>query len=138
MPILRTLDGKHTDLRNSQEKYLLVTFFSSGCAKCQESSRMWKTLASSIGDRADFYLFGIDSDVERLSRFVKEHKLEGIPVLTDEARNVRKDFKVAVVPTTALLERDGPVLGVWSGASGLTAEAEQQMIKAMNVRIPAN
>jgi len=139
LPVLRTLDGKHTDLRNSQKKYLLVTFFSSGCAKCQESSRMWKTLASSISDRADFYLLAMDRDQQKLARFIQEHRLEQLPVLIyGTSDSAGKIFKVKVVPTTVLLDKSGHVLGVWSGGSIDAAEAEQQLIKAMNVRVPAN
>jgi len=100
---------------------------------------MWKTLATSISDRADFYLLAMDRDQQKLARFIQEHRLEQLPVLIyGTSDSAGKIFKVKVVPTTVLLDKTGRALGVWSGASGLTAEAEQQMIKAMNVRIPAN
>jgi peroxiredoxin len=103
---LESLDGERTDLAQLRSSAGLVHFFATWCEPCRAELTALQQLHARLHD-GSVTVVGIDvGEVDgRVRRFFTEQAVS-FPILLDRDRAVSKTWRVSVLPTTFLLDRN--------------------------------
>jgi cytochrome c biogenesis protein CcmG, thiol:disulfide interchange protein DsbE len=106
------LDGSKFELASRRDKVVLLNLWATWCGPCRfeipELQKMHTELASK-----GFEVIGVSVDeggVETVKQFVAEHKMT-YPIVVDPEGKLASLFQTSVLPTTALIDRNGKI--VW-------------------------
>lgn len=114
---LETPDGKTLSLEDFRGRYLLVNFWATWCGPCKMEMPSLEALHRRFGSHK-LTVLGISNDLfgnRVVEPFVKAHNLT-FPIVLDPKQEVSKRFGVHSLPTTFLIDPQGRILGVLSGA----------------------
>jgi peroxiredoxin len=114
---LETLDGHQRSLNDYRGRFLLVNFWATWCGPCKMEMPSLEALHRRFGSKK-FTVLGISNDpfgARVVKPFVKAHGLS-FPILLDPKQEISKRFGVHSLPTTFLVDPEGRILGVLSGA----------------------
>lgn len=122
--ILTGLEGETVALSAYRGRVVLVNFWVSWCAPCQEEMPALKAAYESLRDQG-FVVFGVNvRDRERpgsegegnVRDFVRRFAVD-YPVAIDRDGAVRHAYRVRVIPTSFLIDQHGQVrevrIGIW-------------------------
>jgi peroxiredoxin len=103
---LESLDGERTDLARLRSGATLVHFFATWCEPCRAELTALQQLHARLRD-GSVTVVGVDvGEVDsRVRRFFAEQPVS-FPILLDRDRAVSKTWRVSVLPTTFLLDRN--------------------------------
>lgn len=127
----KSLEGKQAKLQDYRGRVLLLTFFASWCGPChEEAPQMERDIWQKYRSQG-LTVLGVNTaeegDWEKKARgFVMEHQLT-YPVLLDTEEALSQAFNVQVLPSIAILDRQGVVryLGKGFDAATITAKVEE-------------
>ncbi len=125
-----TLDGAAFDLASLKGKVVLVNIWATWCAPCRHEIPELIKLHETYGSRG-FQVLGASVDgtesANEVAPMVKERKIN-YPVVLDTAGKIADIFETNVIPTSALIDREGRV--VWTRMGTLEAD-EKEVIEAI-------
>lgn len=117
-------DGATYELANDRGDVVIIDIWATWCEPCKDALPMWQEVARQYGPRGlKIYALNVDQDRNQIEKFIAESKLT-LPVLHDpDGTVVGPTLKVAMMPTTFLIDRKGYLRFVHEGF------AEEQLAK---------
>jgi peroxiredoxin len=115
----RDLNGQSIRLGSLRGKVVLLNFWASWCAPCQQEMPAFESWQREYGSRG-LQVIGIsmDDDRESAQRLVEKLKID-YPIALGDARLGEQYGEVLGLPITFLIGRDGKVLAQFQGESDL-------------------
>ncbi len=109
--------GQKADMSAYRGKALLVNLWATWCAPCiEELPSLGKLQEALGGDDFAVVTIAIDErDPARIAPFLAEHGAGNLPALIDLNRTVDKVARIAALPTSLLVGRDGKVKAMMTG-----------------------
>ncbi|UQZ82796.1 Sporulation thiol-disulfide oxidoreductase A precursor [Paenibacillus konkukensis] len=105
---LKGLDGQQYRVGGPREKPLLINFWASWCGPCLEEAPDLKRVYDKYGGQFDLYSVNVtrEDQLDDVKRFVKQHEL-AFPILLDSEGTTAEMYRILVVPTSFLVDRQG-------------------------------
>jgi thiol-disulfide isomerase/thioredoxin len=109
--------GEPGDLARYRGKLVLVNFWATWCAPCVREMPSLDRLQAALGSEGLVVLpLSLDGPTKpRVEPFYQAQKLINLPILFDEKSATFGGFRVAVLPTSILIGRDGKEIGRLEG-----------------------
>jgi len=113
--VLKSASGENLRLSEYRGDVVMINFWATWCGPCRQEMPLLDELYGRY-QRVGFSLLGIniDDDSRRAMKMVQELGVT-FPVLFDENKEVSKLYKVAAMPVTILVDREGRVRHVHHG-----------------------
>lgn len=110
--------GLEGTLPDTKGKVVLVDFFASWCGPCKESFPAMNELQKKYGEKG-FVIVAINLDKKKadMDEFVKSHPAS-FPIVRDGENKLVKEVKIATMPSSFLLDKDGKVHAAHRGFKG--------------------
>jgi cytochrome c biogenesis protein CcmG/thiol:disulfide interchange protein DsbE len=127
------------DLSTWRGRVVLLDFWASWCAPCQQSFPWMARMREAYGERGLVVVaVDLDEDPEAAASFLKRVEVEGKFVLVkDPEGSVAKAYGLTVMPTSLLYDRDGrPVYRHEGFHPERTAEYERRIVELIENRGP--
>jgi thiol-disulfide isomerase/thioredoxin len=123
------LDGETHDKHGYRGRVVLLNFWASWCPPCREEFPSLQRLQQALGGR-DFTVLAIAvADNEAAVMRFLEGQGPGFDVLLDNDRKTAGDYRVAGVPVTYLLDREGRLLAGKTGPQHWDSPPMQRLIQ---------
>jgi thiol-disulfide isomerase/thioredoxin len=126
----KTLDGSDFDLASLKGKVVLVNIWATWCGPCRHEIPELITLHQTYASRG-FQVLGASVDGEESAKqvapMVEDRKIN-YPVIIDTKGKIADIFETSVIPTSALIDREGRV--VWTRVGTLAAD-EKEVVEAI-------
>lgn len=118
---LRDLRGQDIDLRSLRVKVVLLNFWATWCAPCQQEMPVFSSWQSEYGSQG-LAVIGIsmDDDADSARKLVEKLKID-YPVAMGDAKLGERYGGVLGLPMTFLINRDGKVVAQFKGETDLKA-----------------
>ncbi len=110
---LRTLDGKLETVKLTGKKTAFV-FWATWCPPCKIELARLKSSWSEIKGVDRLYLISIDQNSEVVQKYLNDSKIRSY---IDPSSSLMSVFKARGTPTTVLVNKDGRIENVWTGAN---------------------
>ncbi len=110
-----TLDGRPYEL--TSEKVVLLNIWATWCGPCRVEIPELQVLHDEFGSRG-FEVVGVSIDDPGANQIVREFVREQqmtYPVVLDPQGRIADLFQTTVIPTSALIDREGTILWVHRG-----------------------
>jgi len=112
---LKDLEGNKVILKTLIGKPIILTFWATWCSPCKEELPTLGKFAERKKDQLSILTMAIDGEnKKKVQRFVEENKIN-LAVLLDEKGETSRIYRVRMIPTTFLVDREGMVIGVVTG-----------------------
>ena len=112
---LKGLDGKKLALKDIKGNPIILTFWATWCTPCREELPTLERFAEGKKDQLTILTMAIDGENKsKVRRFVDENKIN-LTVLLDEKEQIARTYRVRMVPTTILINREGVMIGAIMG-----------------------
>ena len=112
---LKGLDGKKVVLKDLKGMPIILTFWATWCSPCKEELPTLGRFAEGKKDQLTILTMAIDGeDKKKVRRFIEENRIN-LTVLLDEKEQTARTYKVRMVPTSFVINRDGMMIGVIMG-----------------------
>jgi cytochrome c biogenesis protein CcmG, thiol:disulfide interchange protein DsbE len=128
---LPDLDGNEVALSDFRGQVVLINFWATWCPPCRaEMPEMEMVYRSNRDD--GFEILGVDQreDIELVRSFIDERGFSWVFVL-DEDFDVSREYAAYSIPRSILVDRDGTVAHIWTGA--LTRSALERQLRELNI-----
>jgi len=127
---LAGLDGKTVSLSDFRGKVVLLDFWATWCGPCKLELPHLQEIYEARKDKG-LVSFALEQGDEKdlVQKFVNKTKLT-IPVLLDAKGDASDAFKVAALPSTILIAKNGKIRNAWPGIADST-EIAKAVDKAM-------
>ncbi|MFC0006337.1 TlpA family protein disulfide reductase [Micromonospora siamensis] len=127
----RLTDGSPVELaRLWADRPVVLVFFSSWCAACEQRQDALSQLARDHADRVVFVGVAGEDKPADVQRFLRAHRVD-YPVLLDDGGRVALSYAVREPPAVVLVGRGGKLLRGWTGgvdASTLDARLRELVL----------
>jgi cytochrome c biogenesis protein CcmG, thiol:disulfide interchange protein DsbE len=109
------LEGTLPDIKG---KIVLVDFFASWCGPCKESFPAMNDLQKKYGEKG-FIILAINLDKKKsdMDGFIKDHPANFV-IVRDGENKLVKEVKIATMPSSFVLDKDGKVKSAHRGFKG--------------------
>ena len=112
---LKGLGGDKITLKELKGKPIILIFWATWCSPCKEELPTLRKFAEGKEDQLGILTIAIDGEnKKKVQRFVEENKIN-LAVLLDEKEEIARTYRVRMVPTTFLIDRDGMMMGAITG-----------------------
>ena len=109
---LGTLNGQDVSLADYKGKVVILNFWATWCPPCVREVPRLIRISETYKDQG-VVMLGINTtfqdDVAKVQRFVNEQGIS-YPVLLDPAATVSEEYRVRLMPTTFILDREGRII----------------------------
>lgn len=126
----KTLDGADFDLASLKGNVVLLNIWATWCGPCRHEIPELITLHQTYASRG-FQVLGASVDGEESAKevapMVEDRKIN-YPVIIDTKGKIADIFETSVIPTSALIDREGRV--VWTRVGTLEAD-EKEVVEAI-------
>ena len=105
------LDGSKFDLATHRNKVVLLNLWATWCGPCRAEIPELEKMHADYGPKG-FEVIGVSLDeggAETVKQFVDEQKMN-YPIVLDPEGKIANVFQTSVLPTTALIDRQGRIL----------------------------
>jgi thiol-disulfide isomerase/thioredoxin len=113
-PVLRLkdLDGKSHDLARLKGRVVLINFWATWCPPCRrEMPSMQRLLQALKGEAFDVLAVDVGEDADTIDVFTSQLDTRPtFPILLDTRSHTLQAWKVAGLPTTFLIDRQGRIV----------------------------
>ncbi|GMB00775.1 TlpA disulfide reductase family protein [Pelosinus sp. IPA-1] len=96
-------------------KITVINFWATWCPPCQEEMPELDLFAKKNQQKINFYAINLQESNGKVSEFMNKSKYT-MPVLLDKDGIVAKQFQVAAIPTTIIIDKNGIIKHRQSGA----------------------
>jgi len=96
-------------------KITVINFWATWCPPCLEEMPELEEFAKKNKQKIDFYAVNLQESNGKVSDFMNKHKYT-MPVLLDKDGVVAKQFQIAAIPTTIIVDKNGLIKHRQSGA----------------------
>lgn len=130
----RLSDDSLYSLREDRGQVVLLDVWATWCEPCRDTLPVYEKLGAKYYQQGlRVYAISVDEDVAYVRRFLQENGLR-LPVLLDAEANVsEKLFRIEVVPTSMLIDRQGRVRFRHDGIDmGFDVQAEKEIQLLLN------
>jgi thiol-disulfide isomerase/thioredoxin len=133
---LLDIDGQQVSLQQYRGKVVFLNFWATWCIPCREEMPVLERLHQTY--QQDLAIISIDlkESVDQVKAFFQKHGLS-FPSLLDPNGVVFRDYLVAGMPTTYLIDRDGTMLARGVGGRDWTRAEALQLIQELLKPTPA-
>ncbi len=131
--MLTGLDGKTFDIRQFEDKIVIVNFWASWCAPCVEEFPSMLKLASVLPKDLVILAISGDQDVSAVQAFLKvfPERPENFKIFMDSDQAIAKKFGTQVLPESYVLKRGLKIFRKIVGTEKWDSENAIQFFKAM-------
>ncbi len=130
---LNDLDGQAVALSDFRGRPVLVNFWASWCPPCRAEMPFIQDIYANrkwADEGLVMLALDIGESPPTVREFVKNYGLT-FPVLLDTNRDVSLEYRVAAIPTTFLIDRDGIIQEIRIGAFTSKTEIEESLKKVI-------
>jgi cytochrome c biogenesis protein CcmG, thiol:disulfide interchange protein DsbE len=130
-------DGQQVSLQQYRGKVVFLNFWATWCIPCREEMPSLERLHQTY-QAQDLAIISIDlkEGADQVKAFFQKHGLS-FPSLLDPNGTVFRDYLVAGMPTTYLIDRNGTLLARGVGGRDWTRAEAQQLIQELLKPTPA-
>ena len=122
--VLTDMEGKEHKLSDYKGQGVFLNFWGTYCKPCEyEMPYMENQYASYKDQGVEILAVNVAESDYSVNNFVKKHNLT-FPIMIDKGREVENAYRVDVLPVTFLIDKEGKVIDVLTGA--LTEESIQK------------
>ena len=134
---LLDIGGQQVSLQQYRGKVVFLNFWATWCIPCREEMPALERLHQAY-QAQDLAIISIDlkESVDQVKAFFQKHGLS-FPSLLDPNGVVFRDYLVAGMPTTYLIDRDGTILARGVGGRDWTRAEALQLIQELLKPTPA-
>lgn len=112
---LKALDGNNLRLAEQRGDIMLINFWASWCGPCIQEMPALDKLAQKY-QMLGVQVWGVNVENDSAAAKAYLSKVQvAFPILFDIDNSVSKDYRVAAMPTTVILDKDGKVRSVHRG-----------------------
>lgn len=112
---LKALDGNNLRLAEQRGDIMLINFWASWCGPCIQEMPALDKLAQKY-QMLGVQVWGVNVENDSAAAKAYLSKVQvAFPILFDVDNSVSKDYRVAAMPTTVILDKDGKVRSVHRG-----------------------
>lgn len=125
----KMLDGSEFDLAERRDKVVLLNLWATWCGPCRYEIPELQSLHAKYGPKG-FEVIGVSVDEgepEGVRQFVEEQKMT-YPIVLDPQAKLADIFEASMLPTSALIGRDGKIL--WKHI-GVVLPNDEKLTKAI-------
>lgn len=110
---LNALDGAVYKVGGPREKPLMLNFWASWCGPCEEEAPALASLYDKYRDKLDLYAVNLtgNDDFDQMKAFAAQYKFH-FPILLDYKLEVMLKYRVQVIPTSFLIDKNGNIVDV--------------------------
>jgi len=128
---LLNADGQQVSLQQYRGKVVFLNFWATWCIPCREEMPALERLHQTY-QAHDLVIISIDlkENADQVKAFFQKHGLS-FPALLDQNGSVFRDYLVAGMPTTYLIDRDGTLLARGVGGRDWTRAEALQLIQEL-------
>ena len=134
-PVTRK-DGTERDLSAPSGKLLVVHFWATWCAPCEEELpgllAWWRE--AKADPRIELVAVSVDEDWKTVDAFLARRNAADLPLALDPKKNAASAFGTEKFPETWILAPDGTVLIHQVGAQDWSAPATRSLFRALAAR----
>ena len=104
---MKDINDSEKKISSSENKILLLNFWATWCAPCIKEIPELIELKKKFKNNVEIYFLSVDSNVKKtVPKFLKKNKIEGLSILNDEKLKVSNKFKIKVMPTTVVINKN--------------------------------
>ncbi|GLK80755.1 TlpA family protein disulfide reductase [Methylopila turkensis] len=129
----RALDGETVTLGPAADRPVLVHFFATWCAPCEEELPELARFAAARGETVRVVGVDVAEPASRVAAFVAPLGL-GFPVTLDEDRAIARAFGVRALPSTVLIASGGGSAMRAAGPVDWSAPAIENLVEHQRIR----
>ncbi|KRT58851.1 TlpA disulfide reductase family protein [endosymbiont of Ridgeia piscesae] len=128
---LKSLSGENLRLSELRGEVVMINFWASWCGPCRQEMPLLEALYQRYRPLG-FTLLGVNVEQEsaKARKLAKELGVS-FPILFDSDNQVSKNYGVAAMPTTLLIDRDGNQRFIHQGYQPGYEEAYQEQIRLL-------
>ena len=128
---LPNIDGQQVSLQQYRGKVVFLNFWATWCIPCREEMPVLERLHQTYHAQ-DLAIVSIDlkESADQVKTFFQKHSLS-FPALLDQDGSVFRDYLVAGMPTTYLIDREGTLLARGVGGRDWTRAEALQLIQEL-------
>lgn len=124
---LESLEGDKVTVGPS-DKITVINFWATWCPPCQEEMPELDQFAKKNQQKINFYAINLQESNKKVSDFMNKYKYT-MPVLLDKDGVVAKQFLIAAIPTTIIIDKNGLIKHRQSGA--MTMSELEEIINSL-------
>jgi thiol-disulfide isomerase/thioredoxin len=104
---MKDINDSEKIISSSENKILLLNFWATWCAPCIKEIPELIELKKKFKNNVEVYFLSVDSNVKKtVPKFLRKNKIEGLSILNDEKLKVSNKFKIKVMPTTVVINKN--------------------------------
>jgi peroxiredoxin len=128
---LPDIDGQHISLQEYRGKVIFLNFWATWCIPCREEMPALEQLHQKYQSKGLVVVaINLKESAEQVKGFFQKHTLS-FPALLDHNGTIFREYLVAGMPTTYLIDRDSQILARGIGARDWTRPEALELIGAL-------
>ena len=128
---LKSSTGKNLKLSEYRGQVVMLNFWASWCAPCRQEMPLLEDLYQKYKSLG-FVILGVnvEEDSRKAKSLLRNVKVS-FPILFDNKNTVSKQYKVAAMPTTVIIDRNGNLRYLHKGYKPGYEKDYQQQVRAL-------
>jgi cytochrome c biogenesis protein CcmG, thiol:disulfide interchange protein DsbE len=127
---LKGLNGNKVTLKSLKGKPIILTFWATWCSPCKEELPTLEKFGEGKKDQLTILTIAMDGDEKKVRRFIEENKMNLVVVL-DVSEQTARTYRVRMIPTTFLINREGMIIGTIVGQRDWSVQEAWSAVKQL-------